>query len=249
MSDQGIQLMHGDCMEAMRHIADSSIDLVVTDPPYSTGSGGKYKPEGTAKGIIHKAGWNVSILKDNDGRIFAENSILPHQFMPEFYRVLKTDADCYVMCNAKHMEAFLRAGREAGFRLHNILVWKKNTVIVNRWYGKDAEFTLYFFKGRARKINNLSSKMVFEATNPRNKLHPTEKPVSLIEQYVLNSSQPGDLVIDPFLGCGTTAAVCLNTGRQFIGIEKDDAYFRICQERVRDTQRNLFFQAAPEATI
>ena len=230
--DDDCTLVNGDCKEVLPYIASGSVDLIVTDPPYSTGSGGKYKPEGTAAGVIHKAGWGVSVLKENDGKLFAENSILPREYMAEFYRVLKPDADCYVMCNAKNMEAFLKAGREAGFRLHNILAWKKNTVIVNRWYGKNIEFTLYFYKGRARKIKNLSSTMVFEAPNPRKKRHPTEKPVSLMRHYIENSSSVGDYVLDPFMGSGTTGVACEATGRHFFGIELGRDEFNVAHQRL-----------------
>ena len=80
-------------------------------------------------------------------------------------------------------------------------------------------------------------------------VHNTQKPVALFEYLIKTYTNPGDTVLDNCMGSATTAVACIQSGRQFIGIEKDDDYFRICQERVRDTQRNLFFQAAPEATI
>lgn len=105
----------------------------------------------------------------------------------------------------------------------------------NKWYMKNAEFTLYFYKGRARPINELGSSMIHEFKNiVGNKLHPTEKPVELMEFYIKNSSSFGELVLDPFMGSGTTGIAALNLHRNFLGCEIDSKYYNIAKERIEN---------------
>ena len=152
--------------------------------------------------------------------------------MPLLYKVLKNDSHAYVMSNFLNLEEMFAEARNAGFRIHNLLVWEKNNVTPSRWYMKNAEFTLFLYKGRAKKINDVGSKMVHKFNNIRNKLHPTEKPVELMELYVKNSSKIGDFVLDPFMGSGSTGIACKNLNRNFIGIEKDEYYFNVAKRRL-----------------
>ncbi|NTG73276.1 site-specific DNA-methyltransferase [Agrobacterium rhizogenes] len=122
----------------------------------------------------------------------------------------------------------------AGFQFHNLLVWDKVSPTANRWYMKNLEFTLYLWKGRARTINNPSSKQLIRGGVDKETSHPTEKPVYLMEEYILNSSAHGETVLDPFMGSGTTGVACVKTGRKFIGIEIDPIYFELACERIRD---------------
>ena len=231
MSDQAIQLMHGDARLLLPLLPTGSVDMIVTDPPYKVISGGKRSP----KEVIR---WGM--LGKNDGKIFEHNDIRPSEYLPEFYRVLKEDADLYLMVNAPNLREFLNSADAAGFRLHNVLTWNKGTAIFNLYYMHDLEITLYLYKGRARKINLLGSKQSFHCPNPRHKKHPCEKPVHLMNQYILNSSQPGGVVLDPFMGSGPAAESCLLNGRQFIGMEIDPAYFKATEKRLGGVTRGLF---------
>ena len=86
---------------------------------------------------------------------------------------------------------------------------------------KNCEYTLFMRKGEATIINDLGSKTVEMYPNPTDKRHPTEKPVSLMERYIGNSSNTNETVLDPFMGSGTTGVASINLGRKFIGIELD----------------------------
>lgn len=218
------QLFQGNCLDLIKNIADESIDLVVTDPPYKVISGGKN--EG-------KVGRPTGILSKNDGKIFTHNNISIKDYLPELYRVLKPNSDAYIMTNNLNIRELLNVSDEVGFKFHNILPWKKNNVTPNRWYMKDCEFTIYLYKGRARPINNPSSKQTFCFDNPRNKIHPTEKPVELMEEYVTNSTDEGALVLDPFVGSGSTAIACLKNNRKFVGFELDQTYFETAENRIQ----------------
>lgn len=215
-----------DCMEGMMMIEDESIDLVVTDPPYKCISGGKPKKKGQPSGILSK----------NDGKIFDYNDIKPEMWIPEIYRVLKQNTHCYIMTNTINLFNYLNICKTVGFKLHSILVWKKNNCTPSRWYMKNGEYILFLRKGKAKKINNVGSKMVHEFENIiRNKRHPTEKPVELMRMYIENSSNENDIVLDPFMGSGTTAVACKQLNRRFIGFEIDKKYFDIANRRLMET--------------
>ena len=212
-------------MQILRDIPDNSIDLVVTDPPYRVISGGKHRKKGQPSGILSK----------NDGKIFTHNNIQPEQWIPEIYRVMKDGAQCYIMTNTINMENYLRICRETGFGLHSILCWKKNNATPCQWYMKNGEFTLFLRKGKAKWINNIGSTMVHSFNNIiGTKTHPTEKPVSLMEFYIANSSVENDIVLDPFMGTGATGVAAMNLRRRFIGIEIDSEYFAIANKRIKE---------------
>ena len=225
-----IQLYNDDCLKVLKSISDNSIDLCVTDPPYPVISGGKPKNKGQPSGMLSK----------NDGKIFEHNNINPEIWIPEIYRVLKESSHCYIMINTINMEKYLRICREIGFGLHNILSWKKNNVTPSRWYMKNCEFTLFLRKGKAKTINNVGSKMIHEFDNIiGNKKHPTEKPIDLMKFYIENSTNENDIVLDPFMGSGTTGIACKNLDRGFVGIELDEKYFNIAEDRIFTINKNI----------
>lgn len=228
------KIAQGDCLELMKKIKDESIDLIVTDPPYkmnhSTGGctniGLKNKWQGNIKAGNTVMGFNLDIS-------FSD-------WLPEIYRVLKPSSHCYIFCNDKNVQELLNEATKVGFRESNILVWIKNNATPNRYYMKNLEFILFLYKGSAKPINNMGSKCAVEVKNinGKDKLHPTEKPIELLEQYIENSSLEKDWVLDPFMGSGSTGVACLNTNRNFIGFELDKKYFEIAKERL-DKQSNI----------
>lgn len=210
-----------DVLDFVKTMPDCSVDLIVTDPPYRTISGGQH---GHVSGILVK----------NDGKVFDYNTIQPEEWMPELYRVLKADRQCYIMTNLLNLERYLALARETGFKLHNLLIWEKNNVTPNGWYMKNCEYVLFLRKGRAVTINHVGSKTVHKFNNilGKNKRHPTEKPVDLMRFYIENSSAEGDIVFDPFMGSGTTGVAAKELNRDFIGCEIDTYYFNIACERI-----------------
>jgi site-specific DNA-methyltransferase (adenine-specific) len=224
ISDNSARLIHGDFLEVIKDIPADSVDLVLTDPPFKVISGGS--------GEDPKHRRPRGVLSKNDGKIFAHNSIKPSHYMPVLYRVLKPGRDAYVMTNNITLESLLVAADLAGFKTHGLLFWNKNTCTPSRWYMKNVELVLYLYKPPARPINHPNSKQTFEADNPRNKTHPTEKPVALMEHYVLNSTEPGWTVLDPFMGSGAVGVACKSTGRDFLGIEIDREYFDAATTRM-----------------
>ena len=228
MSD--IKLYNEDCLEALKRLPDQSVDLVITDPPYRVISGGR-------NDALSRRKWNSpsGILSKNDGKIFEFNDIDFEEWIPEVYRVLKDNHDFYCMTNVINLIKLCNVCEKAGFHLHNILIWQKNNATPNRWYMKNCEYTLYFYKGRARPINNMGSKTVHSFSNLPHKNHPTEKPIKLMEFYITNSTNEGDIVLDPFMGSGSTGIACKDNNRNYIGIELDKKYFDKAQERLNES--------------
>ena len=220
------KLFHGDCLEVMKDIPDGSVDLIVTDPPYKTTSRGS-------------SGGTGGILKEEinkRGKVFKHNDIEFNEWLPELYRVLKDTGHAYIMSNNKNLKNMLMEIENVGFNIYKTLIWAKNSPITNMYYMDSHEYIIFCRKGKAKKINNCGTKSVLNVDNPRNKVHPTEKPVELMEVLITNSSQEGDLVLDTFMGSGTTGVSCLNTNRNFIGIELDETYFNIAKERIEKAE-------------
>lgn len=210
-------LYHGDAIQLMRSLPNDCIDMVVTDPPYPTISGGKNSALGY--------GYRASVLKENDGKIFKHNDVPIIDYMREFARLLKPASHCYVMINNLNLRELLNVGDEVGLSMHNLLVWDKRTATANRWYMKNLEYTVFFYKKPAKTINNCGSKQLFNFLNPRDKSHPTEKPVELMQHYIENSSNPGELILDPFAGHGASLVAAQRTGRRWMGMEIDPVYY------------------------
>lgn len=219
--------LNTDAMEYMHHMEPESVDLICTDPPYKVVSGGMRteNANGYKKSVIAGA---------ENGKIFKHNDIDIARMMDEFYRLLKPGTHCYVMTNRINLVQMWTAAEQAGFHVHNLLRWDKPNVNTNRWYMIDCEFTLFLAKRPVKTINNPGSKQGFPARFDRRKIHPTEKPVELMEHYILNSTQPGELVFDPFAGCGSTLLAAARNGRRYLGCELDPMWFnvgyvRLCQ--------------------
>ena len=214
----------GDAMDILPSL--SRADLIVSDVPYALTTGGVSKSSKTMSGIF--ASHNYA----NDGQLIMATVPFP-EMMQALYSALVDDADCYVMANDKNVHPIMDAAFAAGFKLHNLLAWDKVTPTANRWYMKNLEFTLYLWKGRARTINDPSSKQLLRGGIDKLCGHPTEKPVYLMAEYIRNSSQKGETVLDPFMGSGSTAVAAMNLGRKFVGIEIHEPFFDMAVGRVQ----------------
>ena len=221
------KIINADCLDILKQMPDKCVDLVLTDPPYKVISGGKSEQ------------FKNSIFKNNDGKIFKENDMNHEEWISEVFRVLKDGGEFYCMSNSLNLFDFKAICDKAGFRFHNLLVWEKNNATPNRWYLKNCEYTLYFYKENAKAINNKESKTVHKFKNIIDRIHPTEKPEELMQFYISNSSKEGDLVLDCFSGSGVTARACHNLKRRFICIEKDKSYYEASVKRLEEAQKQL----------
>ena len=223
-----INLYKGDCLELMQQIRSETIDLIVTDPPYKIITGG----DSNGKNSIRPKG----ILSGN--RELMKFTPKFSEWLPECYRVLKNGTHAYFMVNSTNLTEMLVEVEKVGFKIHNILIWKKNNCTPSQFYMKNCEYIIFCRKGKAKYVNNMGgSKTVHDFNNIiGNKVHPTEKPIELMKFYIENSSEENDTVLDPFMGSGSTGVACVNTFRNFIGFEIDENYFNIATKRIEEAQ-------------
>lgn len=226
-----IQLIQGDCLELMKDIADGSVDLVLTDPPYPTTSRGN---AGNSGGMLQKE-------INKKGKVFEHNNIDCSEYAPEFYRVLKDGSHCYVMTNHINLIKMLNVFTDCGFHFIKSLIWNKGNKIMGQYYMSQFEYILFFRKGKGKKINNCGTADILSIPNKKTKdkngknIHDTEKPIELMQILIENSSNENDVVLDSFMGVGATALACINTNRNFIGIELDKGYFDIACARITES--------------
>lgn len=218
------RLILGDCRDVLPSLVGVA-DLLFCDVAYELTSGGNAHQ--SMGGIF------ATDRYDNDGKLMDCPSW--EDLGGPFYRACKPDADCYIMTNDKNLFRAGLAFEGGGFGFHNLLVWDKIRATRNRWYMKNLEFTLYFWKGKAdpKGINDCGSKQSFTLNAKRETKHPTEKPVSLMEHYILNSSNQGDVVLDPMMGAGAAMVAAAQLGRRGIGIEIEPEWFEVACQRVR----------------
>ena len=225
------KLIHGDCLEEMRKLADDGIkvDLVLTDPPYlmnyKTGKR-KDKTHDFCKPIANDT--NFELIKD---------------IMPLLFELLNQGGAIYMFCNANHIDYF-KQQIEQHFILKNILIWVKNNWSAGDLkgaYAKQTEFILYAVKGRhilngARDTDTL----YYNRVVGNMQLHQNQKPVDLCKYLINKSSNENDTVLDCFMGSGSTGVACLQTNRNFIGIELEEKYYNIAKKRCSNYQSKLW---------
>ena len=222
------ELWNGNCLEYMRTLEDESIDLIVTDPPYPTTSRGH---AGNSGGMLQKE-------INKKGKVFEHNNIDCTEYAPEFYRVLKDGSHCYVMTNHINLIKMLNVFTDCGFHFIKSLIWNKGNKIMGQYYMSQFEYILFFRKGYGKKINNCGTADILSVPNKKTKdtngknIHDTEKPVELMKTLVENSTQKGDIVLDPFVGVGATALACIESERNYIGVELDENYYNIAKQRI-----------------
>ena len=206
----------------MKKIPDKSIDLVLTDPPYQI----NYRSN--SRQVRPRFDY-MNNDKDAMGLI--------SESLKEMYRVLKSDTAIYLFCSW-HKVDFFKREFEKHFELKNLLIWNKDNHGAGDLVGSYApkhELILFGHKGRSvLRGGRMPDVLNFPKVSSSKLLHPAEKPTGLLQVLIQNSSDEGDLVLDPFVGSGATAIAALNTNRNYIGIEIDPRYVSIARNRTED---------------
>lgn len=203
------QIICGNSIEVLADLPGQSIDLVVTDPPYLCN---------------YKDRYGRRVKNDNNA-----SGVLP--VFAELYRVLKSNRYCITFCGWSAIAGFATAWEEAGFKTVGRIVWPKP-------YASSQGHTAYFHemafvlaKGFPRKpMNPIDDVQPWEYSG--NRAHPTQKAVSVITLLIRAFSAPNDLVLDPFLGSGTTAVSAALNDRRYIGIELEENYCALARRRL-----------------
>lgn len=216
-----MQLLQGDCLELIKDIPDESVDLVATDPPYFLG-------------MTHNG------QKGSFGDLVTCKPFYT-QLAKEFKRVLKPDGEFYIFTDWRGYAFYYPVFSEC-LPVKNLIVWDKGSGCGN-FYTYNHELIIYgAMCTKNKKGANIWREKSFAAgakkTNGE-KVHPTQKPIELMEKIILNSSPENGVVLDTFMGSGTTGVACVKTGRKFIGLELDTSYFDIAEQRIKDAQASL----------
>jgi site-specific DNA-methyltransferase (adenine-specific) len=209
-----------DCLEFMKSMPDNSVDLIVTDPPYGMSFQSNYRL------VRHKKIENDSSLD------------WLSDFILYCFRVLKDNSHLYFFCSFHNVDVFKQSA-EKYFKVKNMLIWEKNNTGMGDLAGDFApkyELILFCVKGN-RILNGKRDSNILKFKKTGNELHPTQKPIELMEFLIKKSSSESDIVFDPFIGSGTTAVACLNTNRKFLGCEIDKEYFDIAEKRIKATEK------------
>lgn len=182
------------------------------------------------------------------GRVFDFNDIEIEQYLPEFYRVLKDDAHCYIMCNNLNMPHFFEVIGKSDFHFVKLLVWDKQNKICGTYYMGQVEFVFLLRKGKDKPINDCGRSDLISIPNIKDKkkdgtnIHDSQKPISLMQILIENSTQEGEIVLEPFVGSGTTCIAAKRARRHYIGFEIDKEYYNLaCKRIVSETQQLTLF--------
>lgn len=235
----GVRLILGDMREVLPEL-DERADMVLSDPPYRLTTGGN--TTGEMAGIFAPGRY------DNSGELF--DMVEWADMAPLIFGALADNADAIIMASDREEARARLAFEAAGFGFHRLLIWNKGTATPNRWYMPNVELGLYLYKGAARPINDCSSKALIacpqvdvshhylpdDLSPDERSGHPTEKPVELMRHWLVNSTEPGGLVLDPFMGSGSTMVAAIKAGRRAVGIEKNPKWFSVAVARAREAQ-------------
>ena len=208
----------GDCLELMKKIPDGCIDMILCDPPY---------------------GINYVSKRRIKSKAFAplSNDKYPAvSFIPDMLKKLKPTGAAYIFARWDTQQAFIDAIEQTGRQVKSVIVWDKGNHSagdLRRAYGNRYESIIFspgpefIFPGK-RPVNIVS----YPRIHSSKLVHPTEKPVGLLEKLILDCTKEGDVILDPTMGSGSTCVAAINTGRHYIGFELDSQYFEIACQRL-----------------
>jgi len=212
-----INLMQGDCLERMKEIERGSVDMILTDPPY----GMDLTPQ-RKDGKFHKK----KIIND-------DNLSWTNQFFVDCHRVTSKNSVSMFFCNHHCVSEFISSAKSAGYEIKNLIVWDKCHFGMGGNWRPVHELILICTKGRfVTKSNNLRTIIKHKKVHHTKAVHPTEKPIGILEHLISEPDYEPKTILDPFMGSGSTGVAAKNLNRKFIGIELDENYFNIAKERI-----------------
>jgi modification methylase len=246
------QILMDDCIAAMQSLPDKCVDMIFADPPYNMQLGGDlFRPEGGLVDAVNDA-WDKY-------ESFAVYDAFTRAWMKEAYRILKDDGTFWVIGSYHNIYRCGAILQDQGFWILNDIVWRKSNPMPNFkgtrftnahetmiWASK-GEKNRYTFNYQAMKTLNDDVQMRSDWTLPicsggeraknddGHKAHPTQKPEALLYRVMLACTKPGDVVLDPFFGTGTTGAVARRLHRRWIGIEREAKYVKVARQRIDST--------------
>lgn len=233
-------LYHGDCISVMKGLKDKTIDLIFADPPYFLSNGG----------LSIKSGKIVSVDKGEWDKKTSNVSTENFTFfwLKECYRLLKEDGSIWVSGTNHNIFEVHGILMRLGFKLINLVVWHKSDppplIYKNKfrfsheivlWAKKENKHHFNYdemYKIENREMEDVWTLPAVQMNEKKFGYHPTQKPIILLNRIITASSQKGDIVLDPFMGSGTTCVSAILNDRKYIGIEQDLKYFKTAEARI-----------------
>lgn len=221
--NSSFELSNLDAVAWLKSLPAGSVDLLVTDPAYESLE--KHRAVGTTTRLKH------SKSSSNDWFAIFPNARFGELF-DEVFRVLRRDSHFYLFCDAETMFVAKPEAERAGFKFWKPLVWDKRTIGMGYHYRARYEFILFFEKGK-RRLRDLGVADVISV--PRvYRGYPAEKPPAVSELLISQSTEPGELVADPFMGSGSVGVAALRQGRRFAGTDLNPQAVNIAASRLRE---------------
>jgi len=243
-------IIKGDCVAALNRLPDKSVDVIFADPPYNL----------QLNGALHRPDQSLVDAVDDEWdqfENFAAYDAFTRAWLLAARRVLKPNGTIWVIGSYHNIFRVGAIMQDLGFWLLNDIIWRKTNPMPNFrgrrfqnahetmiWASRDRDAKGYTFNYEAMKAANddvqMRSDWLFPICTGKerlkdengDKVHPTQKPEALLARVLLSSTKPGDVVLDPFFGSGTTGAVAKRLGRHFVGIEREQSYIDAAQERI-----------------
>lgn len=248
------QILSGDCVELMNSLPENSVDLVFADPPYNLQlRGDLHRPDNSKVDAVDDAWDKFASFKAYDK--------FTTEWLTAARRILKPNGAIWVIGSYHNIFRVGAALQNAGYWILNDVVWRKSNPMPNFrgvrftnahetmiWASKE-EASKYTFNYEALKALNDGLQMRSDWVLPictgherikdenGNKAHPTQKPESLLHRVIVGTTKPGDVILDPFFGTGTTGAVAKMLGREFIGLEREEAYRNVAEKRISKVRK------------
>jgi DNA modification methylase len=229
-----VELHLGDCLDILQKLPRNSVDAIITDPPYGLNDG---------KGKVTKRG--NELVSFNAGEWDNE---LPLTWIKEASLIVKNG--CWVLSFTDKLSVKDVWQKMVNVELNpkHTFYWIKNNPPPQprKNFASGVETAVVATKGAVKKWNGGGWELNYFfcpiVANKERTLHPTQKPVSVMKYLINILTEPGDTILDPFMGSGSTGVACMQTGRNFIGIEVDPVYFAIAKKRIEESQKQLLFE-------
>ena len=236
-------LYNDDCLNILPRIKENSVDVIFADPPYFLSNGGMSIKSGKIVSV-NKGEWDKKANYDN---IDSFNQ----SWLTACYKILKKEGTIWVTGTHHNIFSVYNQMILLGFKVINIIVWKKTDpppLIFKNKFKFSHEFIIWSKKSNSYKYNNEVINMLYnnnitdvweipavQNNEKKHGYHPTQKPEALLNRIIQASSNVDDLILDPFMGSGTTGFCAITNKRKFIGIEKDRRFFSIAYKRINES--------------
>jgi site-specific DNA-methyltransferase (adenine-specific) len=240
---ENIKLYNDDCLNVLKALPEKSVDLIFADPPYNLSGEGYLTTQNGRVAKLHKGDWDVI----DDIHKFNED------WIKECVRVLSDNGTIWISGTLHNHPSVGVILKKLGLWIINDIIWFKpnaTPLLANNRCAPSTELIWvasktkkYFFNYDLAKQSNGGKQMknLWQINAERHKTkHPTEKPETLLNRIVLLGSKENDVVLDPFLGSGTTGVAAVQNNRKFIGIEISKEYFEIAKQRIEQSEKRLF---------